>query len=274
MARLFVLLGGLIAEAVRSPAGLLSRSSSLSDPAHVAWRQQFEASLDTSLTRNLQALDQLLKHSTALGQHFMDFQNAALAMTRQSKNLEHQQAASHNRINGPEFNNAVGGAQQQLGKLQADMQATFQKMEHNYQTVTDRTKQTKALMDQVMNQKQAADAKHQQVQQRHADMLRDMQRDQSAFDNQMQKVQGVMTVPEGSPPATTEAPLPPLGTPAPGAPAPDKYEVMIDGLEQQQAELDKQMRELDGLLGESTTAFMAAMNATSTLKAQNTTTII
>jgi len=277
MARLvFFFFGGWIIEAVRSPLGLLAKGSALNDPAaQAAWQQQFETTLDVSLTRNLQALDQLLKHSTTLGQHFIDFQTAALAMSRQSKNLEHVVASSTNRLNAPSLNGALVKSQESLTKVQADMQATFQRMEQQYKTVVDRTKQTKALMDQVEQQRQAQHVEHQKVQQQHSDMLRNMQREQSDFDAQMRKLQSTMGEQNSIGPSPTAAPsLPPSVTPAPGAPAPDKYEVMIDSLEQQQADLEAQMKELDGLLGTSTAAFMAAVNATATLKAQNNMTIV
>lgn len=255
--------------------GLLAKGSALNDPAaQAAWQQQFEKTLDASLTKNLQALDQLLQHSTALGQHFIDFQNTALAMSRQSKGLEHMAAASSNRLNDPTFSNALVGSQNEVGRMQADMKATFHKMEQNYQTVTARTSQTKQMMDQVMTKKAAADAAHLEVQSEHADMLKRMQKEQSDFDRQMQQLHNSMGANNAAAAVPTAAPLPPAPTAAPGAPIPDKYEVMVGSLEQQQAELEAQMQDLDSLLGSSATAFMAAVNATSTLKAENAKTII
>lgn len=197
--------------------------------------------------------------------------------------MEQVTASNTNRLNGA-FNNALVGSQQELGKLQGEMATTFQRMEQNYQTVTDRTKQTEALMHKVQQQKQATDGEHKEVQQTHAEMLKSMQEEQADFDRQMQELQATMgsistglnatgTPPPQPPPAPPRPPT--LVTPAPPAPdVPDKYEVMIDGLEKQSAELEAQMQDLDSLLGSSTAAFMAAVNATSTLKAENATSLV
>lgn len=265
--RFLVFLGGCITEAAKSSPGLLSRAKVVINPAQDAWQQQFETKLDTSLTQNLQALDQLLKHSTTLGQHFIEFQNTALAISRRAKNVEHMQASSRNSIHSEQFTNAVGGVQQTLGRLQADMQGTFAKMEQQYKMVTDRTKETKALMDKVMSEKVAADSKHQEVERRHGEMLKNIQAEHSEFDKQMQTPppEGVTTT--AAPEGVTTTAAPPTTTPA--GDLNQVYDKMVNGLEQQQDELQSQMKELDAMLGSTNSLFQAAVNATATLKAKS-----
>lgn len=268
----------------RDSAGVnLRRSTRLpqtvgESPAQQLWRQRFEGSLDVALHRNLQMISNMLKHSTMTTNRVVDMQRSGLTLAKQAKVIQTKLAASTGPVDAAL--RRAGHFGHHVSLLREELQANRVSAENNYTMIQHKVRDATGVIETTIKHQKAHQKASAEMETEFNSLVREMETGQAAFERQWDAASQTTplplqpsrpaplpppgppppqeTQPRGQAPVAPVAPVVPVAPAAPVAPQaplathqaekPSAYDSLVDEMEQQQKELEAQMRKFDASL--------------------------